>query len=283
MLDRVSYAVYNDCNILTGENAMEHAGVYTTKKKDGSTCYRVSVTYRRKHISLGSYGDIEYASSVYTEARELLDAGTYRPEEYLCSYLPHEKYIILLNFRDNGIYFPTPIYLKKQYFEYYLSDKIILKFDRDDLFFYAGHKIGSRGGYLYISDYGSQYKILGRYGVKPFGVYGRDYIMVNGDKYDFRYSNIKIINSYAGVQRSDKNGIESYSVKLHINGNYNVGSYDTEIEAAIAYNKAVDTVHANGFKKAYSKNYIVSLSSEEYHKMYDKTKISEKLMTLTPS
>lgn len=30
-------------------------GVYTAKRKDGSTYFRASLTYRNKHISLGSY------------------------------------------------------------------------------------------------------------------------------------------------------------------------------------------------------------------------------------
>ena len=32
-------------------------GVYKTNKKDGSVYYRVSITYKNKHISIGSYDD----------------------------------------------------------------------------------------------------------------------------------------------------------------------------------------------------------------------------------
>ena len=49
--------------------------------------------------------------------------------------LPHEKIIILLNFRDNGLYFKNPIYLRKGYFSYFLSEHEELKFDIDDLFY----------------------------------------------------------------------------------------------------------------------------------------------------
>lgn len=256
-------------------------GIYTTKLKNGTPSYRVSVTHKGKHISLGSFADETKASYVYQEGRRVLEDTSITIESYSSDYnISHDKFIVLLNFRDNNIYFATPIYLRHKYFEYYLSENEVLKFDRDDLFFYSSHKIGKKGGYLYISDYGSQYKILSRYGVRPFAVYGRDYIMVNEDKNDFRYSNIKILNNYMGVQGKEKNGSITYEVLIHINGNYIVGRYDTEIEAAIAYNKAVDTLHALGHTKQYIKNYIVSLTSEEYMDIYKKTGISKKLLKI---
>lgn len=76
--------------------------------------------------------------------------------------LPHEKIIILLNFRDNGLYFKNPIYLRKGYFSYFLSEHEELKFDIDDLFYYSSHKIQKRQGHLFVSDYGMQYSILSR-------------------------------------------------------------------------------------------------------------------------
>lgn len=252
-------------------------GVYETKLKNGTTSYRVSITHKGKHISLGSYSDLSIAENVYQYAKHIMSSDL-SPENYsIDTNFPHDKYIILINLRDNGIYFSTPIYLRKQYFEYYLSAHDVLKFDRDDLFFYASHKIQQRGGYLFVSDYGSQYKILSRYGIKPFAVYGRDYIMINNDTHDFRYSNIKIINNYMGVQKKTKNGHDKYVAQIHINGNYHIGDYETEIEAAIAYNKAVDTVHSAGLDKNYIKNYIVSINKEEYKNIYDKLTISNKL------
>ena len=120
-----------------------------------------------------------------------------------------------------------------------MSATEILKFDRDDLFFYASKKIQKKGGYLFVSDYGSQYSILSRYGIRPFSVYGRDYRMTNGDALDFRYSNIEIINQYAGVQRKESaSGQVQYQTKIHVNGDFIVGTYADEISAAIAYNKA---------------------------------------------
>ncbi len=255
-------------------------GVYTAKKKNGETYYRASLTYKNKHISLGSFDNAKDANQAYNEAKKIIDdkKGSITKESYgKKSKLAHDKFICLLNFRDNGIYFATPIYLLKNYFEYYLNSDTIIKFDRDDLFFYASHKIQQRGGYLFISDYGSQYKILGRYGIKPFAVYGRDYVMVNDDKYDYRYSNIKVINNYVGVQVEEKNGKSVYTAIIHKVGNHIIGRYESEIDAAIAYNKAVDILHKNGIKKNYAKNYIVSLKKDEYLQIYDELTVSEKL------
>lgn len=262
---------------------MANKGVYQTTKKDGSTYYRVSITYRMKHISLGSYDREEIAALVYDEARAILDIGSYQPENYNFKlHIPFSKYISLLNFRDNGIYFPTPIYLRKQYFDYYLDEATILKFDRDDLFFYASHTICKKGGYLYYNDYGSQYKLLSRYGVKAFAVYGRDYEMVNGDVHDYRYSNIRILNYYTGVVSTDDGANTCHTVSIHINGNYIVGRYSSLIDAAIAYNKAVDTLHTNGFTKNYIKNYISELKKEEYLSRYSSIKISNSIIAARP-
>lgn len=264
---------------------MEHTtGIYTAKKKDGSLYYRASITFHTKHISLGSFESQTLAAQTYQEARLVLDNPDIRLAHYSqFSGLSHDKFIALLNFRDNGIYFKTPIYLRKQYFEYYLSEHEILKFDRDDLFFYASKKIQKKGGYLFVSDYGSQYSILSRYGIHPFSVYGRDYRMINQDRLDFRYSNIQIINLYAGVQKLERSGCQTvYRVKIHVNGDILVGTYDDEITAAIAYNKAADTLAAHGICKAYSKNYILSMTDAEYAAAYHKLSISKKITTLQP-
>jgi hypothetical protein len=261
----------------------ENKGVYKTTKKNGDIYYRVSITYKMKHISLGSYDDADTASAVYEQARDLLDGADCHPDSYSHNLkLPYQKFITLLNFRDNGIYFQTPIYLRKQYFEYHLDEDSVLKFDRDDLFFFAVHTICQRSGYLYYSNYGSQYKLLSRYGVKPFAVYGRDYIMINGDRHDYRYSNIQILNFYTGVQSSETKKGTVYTAAIHINGNFVIGKYDNEIDAAIAYNKAADTLQKNGFKKKYIRNYIYDLKKEEYQKRYSSVKISDSIISARP-
>lgn len=259
-------------------------GIYTATKKDGSTYFRASVTYRTKHISLGSFATEDAASRTYREARMILDHPEITLAQYhLFSCISHEKFVCLLNFRDNGIYFKTPIYLCKKYFEYHMSATEILKFDRDDLFFYASKKIQKKGGYLFVSDYGSQYSILSRYGIRPFSVYGRDYRMANDDPLDFRYSNIEIINQYVGVQKKESaSGQTVYQTKIHVNGDFIVGTYADEISAAIAYNKAADTLAAHGFRKAYARNYIVSMTNEQYHTAYTSISISKKLTAPAP-
>lgn len=260
---------------------VKYKGVYITTKKDRSISYRVSLTHRGRHISLGSYSNGELAHKVYNEGRHIIEESSITKNDYSVVWdIPHSKFICLVNFRDNGIYFPTPIYLHKKYFEYYITENTILKFDRDDLFFYSSHKIMNRGGYLFVNDYGSQYSILSRYGIKPFSVYGRDYIMQNGDRNDYRYENILIINHYIGV-RSIQGSVKSeYMAYIHINGDYIIGRYGTEAEAAIAYNKAADTVRANGISRAYIKNYIVSLDKEAYRSIYDSIIISDKLINI---
>lgn len=52
--------------------------------------------------------------------------------------------------------------------------------------------------------------------------------------------------SVFGVERIDKNGTEHYKVRIHIHGNITVGNYTNAIDAAIAYNKAVDLAHQAG-------------------------------------
>ena len=264
-----------------------HAGVYKARKKDGTEYFRCSLTYKGKHISLGSYDTEDKAGAVYKAAKAIMDSGDPSVlvyEDY--NSIPYQKYMILLNLKLTGVYFPTPILLCRNYFEYHLAPDKILKFDRDDLFFYAQRKIQEKGGYLFVADYGSQYKILKRYGIKPFAVYGRDYVQVNGDRYDFRYDNIKVLSSYMGVWANHPENnvdiITDYNAVIHVNGNYIIGTYETEEQAAVAYNKAVDTLRANGLKKNYIKNYIESMSPDDYRIAYDKTYISPKLYELTP-
>jgi hypothetical protein len=271
------------CKLIQGGAMSENKGVYKATKKNGESYYRVSITYKMKHISLGSFDDMATAAVVYDQARKLLDGGDFSPHYYDHNMkLPFHKFISLLNFRDNGIYFQPPIYLRKQYFEYYLDEDSILKFDRDDLFFFAVHTISRRGGYLYYTNYGSQYKLLSRYGIRPFAVYGRDYAMANGDALDFRYSNIMILNFYTGVQAKEAKTGTEYVSSIHINGNIIVGKYDNDVDAAIAYNKAVDTLRSNGFQKKYIKNYIYDIKKEEYLKRYSSLEISDSIISARP-
>lgn len=255
------------------------AGVYTAKKKNGSRYYRSNITYQNKHISLGSYDSEIKAHEAYLTADTLL-RGSQSIEDALdlTRYLSFDKLVSLINFRDNSMYIPTPIYLRKNYFSYYLDANTELKFDIDDLFYYSSHRIIRRQGHLFVNDYGMQVTLQSRYGIKSHAVCDRDYRFVNGDTNDFRYSNIEVINPYFGVTRIEKNGKIRYRVKIHINGNYTIGTYRSEAKAAVAYNKAVDLAHRAGIDKAFPENYIETLSAAEYADAYTSVRISQKYL-----
>ena len=98
-------------------------GVSIATKKDGTVYYRAGLYYKNKHISLGSYADETTAGKAYLEALAILGSLDQLPEDYIeqPTTLSFEKIIVLLNFRNNGIYFKNPIYLRNGYFSYYLS------------------------------------------------------------------------------------------------------------------------------------------------------------------
>ena len=256
------------------------SGVSVAKQKNGTVYYRSSITYRNKHISLGSFSSEEDAGTAYLDALKILNDNSITliriaDPDFTLSF---EKAITLLNFRDNQLYIKNPIYLRKGYFSYFLSPSIELKFDIDDLFYYSSHKIQRRQGHLFVSDYGMQYSILSRYGIKPYAVLGRDYEFANGDSYDYRYSNIIVWNHYHGVQQFQQNGITKYRTLIHINGNYMIGTYATEDMAAIAYNKAADLAKAAGIQKNFPENYVESLGPKEYAEVYTKLHLSKRYL-----
>lgn len=260
-------------------------GVSPAKKNNGTVYYRSSITYKNKHISLGSYSTEHDAFLAYQSATDILgsscqssnyipDSETYRKEE---TVLPFDKWIMLCNLRDNTIYCRNPIYLQKTRFLYYLDEDIVLKFDNDDLFYYMNHRISKRGGHLFVAEYGMQVNIMSRYGIKNFAVAGRDYKFVNGDCFDFSYRNIEIINRYHGVTRDIHKGFDRYTAKIHIKGDFIIGRYSTEAEAAIAYNKAAALLKRKGNVKNFPENYIDSLDDISYAKIYNTVRISPKI------
>lgn len=259
-----------------------NTGVYQATRKDNSIYYRSSITYKQKHISLGSYDTWEDAHRAYTEASLILrDHNRCISDYHADQMLSFEKWVILINFRDNNIYFSTPIYMRSKYFLYYLSPTKELKFDIEDLFYYSSHKIMQRNGHLFVADYGMQVNILNRYHIKNYGVKNKDYRFINGDDTDFRYENIEILNTYHGVSHVTVNGTTKYKARIHIRGNYVIGTYDTEIEAAIAYNKAIDILSSKGLKKNYSQNYIEGLLPSKYADIYSELPISTKIKNYT--
>lgn len=254
-------------------------GVYKAVKKDGTLYYRSSITYKNKHISLGSFRTEEDASHAYQLAQQVLSDNTYTLASCGAG-LSFKKWVSLINFRDHGMYIKTPIYLYQKYFHYYFSYDDYYIFDSDDLFYFSTHSISRRGGHLFVSDYGMQVNILSRYGIKNYAVEGRDYRFVNGDKRDFRYENIEIINRFHGVYRKNRGDKTVYETRIHWNGDWIVGRYDTEIEAAVAYNKAASTLLKKGYEKHYPVNYLEELSAKEYQRYFKELKISKKLRTL---
>ena len=262
------------------------AGVFQTTKKDGSVSFRASITFRSKHNSLGSYTDEISAHTAYQEARQLLESSKQlTPDDYHASEykaLAFRKWISLINFKNNGFYFKTPIYLRSNFFSYHLSPKDVLLFDADDLFYYSNHSIMRRGGHLFVSEYGMQTNIHSRYGIKNFARLNIDYRFVNGDTSDFRYSNIEILNAYHGVTCLKKHPHPIYQAKIHIHGDFIIGKYDTAIKAAVAYNKAADILRQNGCPKNFEKNYIEDLTTADYRTLYDEITISKKIITYLP-
>ena len=121
-------------------------GVYTAVRKDGTIYYRSNITYKSKHISLGSFDSELSASRAYATASTILLKETNSIEDsYFHTHaLAFDKIVTLINFRDNGMYIKTPIYLRKNYFSYYLDISHELKFDIDDLFYYSEHRILKR-------------------------------------------------------------------------------------------------------------------------------------------
>lgn len=254
-------------------------GTFTARKKDGTIYYRSSFTYKNKHISLGSFDTQQEAHLAYLEALKIIDNTDISIINYSKqSPLSFEKWVILCNFRDNSIYFSTPIYVRKQYFSYYLDPRTELKFSIDDLFYYSSHKIMRRNGHYFVADYGMQVTILNRYGIKSYGVPGKDYSHINGDIHDFRYENIEILNAYHGVRHVTHHGKFMYQARIHINGYYVIGYYNSDLEAAIAYNKAIDILASRGCQKQFKQNYTEGISASKYADIYHGLKISSKIL-----
>lgn len=250
-------------------------GAYRATKVDGTIYFRSSITCQNKHISLGSYQSEVQASLAYREACLIMSNYKYTPDsDYAEFTLVFEKIITLLNFRDNQIYFKSPIYLRKNYFQYFYSLKLDFKFDNDDLFYFSSKKIMKRKGHLFVADYGMQVSILSRYGIKNYAVKNKDYRFSNNDETDFRRSNLIILSRYNGVTAIPlASGMLTFKAYIHINGNYNLGTFDHEVLAGIAYNKAVDLVRHHGIIKNYTVNFMETITAKEYANYYTDIKL----------
>lgn len=251
-------------------------GVFQAQKKNGEIYYRSSITFHGKHISLGSFSTEQKAHEAYRMAQHVTDSNdVLTPEDYPDTPLAFSKWVTLTNFKNNGIYIKTPIYLQSNFFQYYLSPHDVLLFDADDLFYYSHHSIMRRGNHLFVADYGMQVNIASRYGIKSFAVAGRDFRFVNGNPHDYRYENIQIINSYNGVTLIPDSFPPVYLTKIHVKGDWVIGRYKTEDEAAAAYNKAADFLEDAGVGIRYTRNYLSRLSAAQYEEIYKNVSLAK--------
>ena len=253
-------------------------GIFKTTKKDGTTYYRASITYKGKHISLGSSEDEATAMAMYKTAVEVAKGDCVIEEYENYSLLPFKKYITIINFRDHGIYIKNPIMLRHSFFSYYLDPETELKFDMEDLFYYSEHAIMRRGRHLFVTAYGLQENIMGRYGIGSFAVPGKDYIFVNGDDTDFRYSNIRVINRHSSIKSVTEGVNTVYEVKIHINGDWKLGRYPSEVMASVAYNKALDEARKYSLKPKSSYIYVDELNARQYAELYSTINLPQKYL-----
>ncbi len=70
---KLCYNIFHECNV---------KGRISRQKKDNSIYYRASITYRRKHISLGSFDTEDSANRAYEEADRLLRSETDTIDSY---------------------------------------------------------------------------------------------------------------------------------------------------------------------------------------------------------
>ena len=105
----------------------------------------------------------------------------------------------------------------------------------------------------------------------------------NGHPTDFRRENLQIHNIYHGVRKTAaKNGQYVYTVRIHIRGNYIVGRYATDIEAAIAYNKAIDILHSKGVTSNFTPNYVEAITPRRYAEIYSTLDIAPGILNYEP-
>ena len=57
-------------------------GVYETCLKDGTKSYRASITYKGKHIALGSFNNAHLAGRAYTQAQSILEDTSWTLDSY---------------------------------------------------------------------------------------------------------------------------------------------------------------------------------------------------------
>ena len=125
-------------------------GVFEAKKKDRTIYYRSNLTFKNKHISLGSYDSEAAAHQAYRVASSILtDTASIEDSYYMTYALPFEKIVSLINFRDNNMYIST---MKK-----------IRNYIRQQILKLAHHVSYIRTKYLAISSLG-KYLLFSSFG-----------------------------------------------------------------------------------------------------------------------
>ena len=80
-------------------------GVFEAKKKDGTIYYRSNLTFKNKHISLGSYDSEAAAHQAYRVASSILtDTASIEDSYYMTYALTFEKIVSLINLDTKVIY-----------------------------------------------------------------------------------------------------------------------------------------------------------------------------------
>lgn len=249
--------------------------------KSGTTFYRVYYFYKSKKIYVGLYETVEKAQKAYDYVDFILKHDVF-VSDYEDGLISFSKFIVFINFRNSGMYISTPIFIYDNYFNYYVSKELFIILDLRDLLFFSTYKIFKRGNYLYTTIGYRQESILNRFGILPNSVLGKDYYFKNDNRYDLRRDNLVVVTHYTGVHLETKFNKPTYVTRIFTDRYIVVGHYESELLAAIAYNKALNLSISLGFNQHATSNNIPYLTKSEYQALYDRLTISPRIADPSP-
>ena len=76
----------------------------------------------------------------------------------------------------------------------------------------------------------------------------------------------------------DEKDVPYHESRIHINGEFIIGRFSTDAEAAVAYNKAVDAAVDAGVEKNFIQNYVLEYTPKEYAEVYTNITLPEKYL-----